>query len=74
MAKALSTYFDALLEYAIRGFFREYLPMNQAGLSDYADFFALGITLTFSSKNFVYLQISILISLITILCVHSQLR
>lgn len=58
MAKALSTYFDALLGYAIRDFFREHLPMNQAGLSDYADFFALGITLTFAGTNCVHFQYS----------------
>lgn len=50
MAKALSTYVDSLFNYVMREAFLEHFPMNQPGLSTYADFFALSITVLFASK------------------------
>lgn len=50
MAKALSNYVDALFGQAMMRFFTEYVPMHQAGLNTFVDFFALGITLAFARK------------------------
>lgn len=51
MAKALSNYVDALFGQAMMRFFTEYVPMHQAGLNTFVDFFALGITLAFACKQ-----------------------
>lgn len=48
MAKALSTYFDALINQAISKLFLEHFPMTVNGLSPYVDFFSLGVTLVFA--------------------------
>lgn len=48
MAKALSTYVDALFNQAMQRFFLEYFPMDQPGLSEYVDFFSLSITFAFA--------------------------
>ncbi|GFN83388.1 cationic amino acid transporter 2-like [Plakobranchus ocellatus] len=45
VARAWSSYFDSLIGDKISGFFREHMPIHVAQLSDYPDFFALGITL-----------------------------
>lgn len=48
VAKALSTYVDALFDQAMQKFFLDYFPMGQPGLSDFVDLFSLAITFAFA--------------------------
>ncbi|CAF1163013.1 unnamed protein product [Rotaria sp. Silwood1] len=44
-ARALSAYFDSLINFAMRNFFKEHLPLHAGIFSEYADLFAMGLCL-----------------------------
>ena len=52
VARAFSSYFDSLIENRIQNFFKEYMPMNVPGLSEYPDFFAFAITILITGNLF----------------------
>jgi cationic amino acid transporter 2 len=52
VARAFSSYFDSLIENRIQNFFKEYMPMNVSGLSEYPDFFAFAITILITGNLF----------------------
>lgn len=52
MAKAISTYFDQLINNVMSNAFRETFPMDVDFLSPYVDFFPLVVTMVFASKIF----------------------
>lgn len=52
VVRGLSTYVDALFNNSMRNAFEHTVRFNVSHLSSYPDFFALGVTLTFSSKLF----------------------
>ncbi|XP_055384351.1 cationic amino acid transporter 2 isoform X2 [Condylostylus longicornis] len=48
VVKGLSTYLDKLFDNVMQNFFKEHMPMDVPWLSEYPDFFALGVTILFS--------------------------
>ena len=55
-ARAFSTYFDSLFDFAMKKYFTTHFPLHFGALADYADIFAAGICLiitgTFKSTLF----------------------
>lgn len=49
VVRGLSTYVDALFNNSMRNAFENAAPIDVSHLSPYPDFFALGVTLAFSS-------------------------
>ncbi|CAF2614112.1 unnamed protein product [Rotaria sp. Silwood2] len=44
-ARALSAYFDSLINFTMKNFFKEHLPLHSGIFSEYADLFAMGLCL-----------------------------
>jgi hypothetical protein len=49
-ARALSSYFDSLLNFAMKEYFIKHFPMHSKIFGDYADLFAMGLCLAITSK------------------------
>jgi len=50
-ARALSAYFDSLINFSMQKFFITYLPIHSKLFSNYADIFAMGICLILTGRK-----------------------
>jgi hypothetical protein len=49
-ARALSAYFDSLINFTMRDFFKTHLPLHSGIFGEYADLFAMCLCLLITSK------------------------
>ncbi len=49
-ARALSSYFDSLINFAMKKYFIEHFPLHSGTFSEYADLFAMSSCLILTSK------------------------
>lgn len=57
VARAWSSYFDSLIDNKIQHYFKDHVPMHLSGLAPFPDFFALGITLLLTGKEFIIVSL-----------------
>lgn len=50
-ARALSAYFDSLVNFAMKNYFTEHFPMHSGIFSAYADLFAMALCLVMTGKE-----------------------